>query len=48
MDVQINQKFFNQNYAEHIPCEHSISTIWAFDHIENKYNLYCGKSFLNL
>ena len=27
----------------HIPCRYSISTIWAFDHIENKHNLHPGK-----
>ena len=28
---------------EHIPCGYSMSTIWAFDHIENKHTLYHGK-----
>ena len=23
--------------GKHIPCEHSMSTIWAFDHIESKH-----------
>ena len=27
----------------HIPCRYSISTIWAFDHIENKHTLHPGK-----
>ena len=27
--------------GEHILCGYSISKIWAFDHIENKYNLNC-------
>ena len=27
--------------GEHIPCGSSMSTMWAFDHIENKHNLYC-------
>ena len=27
----------------HIPCVYSMSTISAFDHIENKYTLYRGK-----
>ena len=34
---------------EHIPCGYSMSTIWAFDHIENKHTLYrrkdCMKKF---
>ena len=29
--------------GEHIPCGYSVSTIWAFDSIENKHTLYCGK-----
>ena len=27
----------------HIPCGYSMSTIWGFDHIENKHTLYRGK-----
>ena len=26
-----------------IPCGYSMSTIWAFDHIEKKHTLYRGK-----
>ena len=29
--------------GKHIPCEYSMSTIWGFDHIENKHSLYHGK-----
>ena len=29
--------------GEHIPCGYSMSTMWAFDHIENKYTLYHRK-----
>ena len=29
--------------GEHIPCEYSMSTIWAFDNVENKHTLYRGK-----
>ena len=29
--------------GEHIPCRYSMLAIWAFDHIENKYTLYCGR-----
>ena len=32
--------------GEHIPCGQSVSTIWGFDHIENKYTLYPGKDYL--
>ena len=38
--------------GDHIPWECSMSTIWAFDHIEIKHTLYCGnhlwKNLLNL
>ena len=27
----------------HITCGYSMSTIWGFDHIENKHTLYRGK-----
>ena len=29
--------------GEHFPCGYSMSTIWAFDYIENKHTLYCEK-----
>ena len=29
--------------CEHIPCGYQMSTIWAFDHIENKHTLYHEK-----
>ena len=29
--------------GEHIPCGYSLSTIWGFDHIEDKHTLYRGK-----
>ena len=28
---------------EHIPCGYSISTIWVFDHIDDKHNFYHEK-----
>ena len=35
--------------GEHFPCGYSMSTIWAFDNIENKHTLYrgedCAKKF---
>ena len=31
---------------EHTPCVYSMSTIWAFDHIENKHTLYHGKDYM--
>ena len=30
----------------HIPCGYSLSTIWAFDNIENKHTLYRGEDFM--
>ena len=29
--------------GEHMPRGYSFSTIWAFDNIEKKHTLYCGK-----
>ena len=30
--------------GEHVPCGYSMSTIWAFDNIENRHTLFiCGK-----
>ena len=29
--------------GQHTPYGYSMSTIWAFDHIENKHTLYRGK-----
>ena len=29
--------------GEHIPWGYLVSTIWGFDHIEDKQTLYCGK-----
>ena len=29
--------------GEHVPCGYSMSTIWAFDNIENKHTLYHGE-----
>ena len=34
--------------GEHIPCGYSMSTIWGFDHIENKYTLYRGKDCMKM
>ena len=31
---------------KHITCGYSTSTIWGFDHIENKNSLYRGKDFM--
>ena len=32
--------------GEHIPFGYSLSTIWGFDHIEDKSTLYCGNDFM--
>ena len=44
-----SRKFFNNEIGEHIPYGYSMSTIWTFDHIENKHTLYprkdCMKKF---
>ena len=37
------ENFSTTKIGEHIPCRYSMSTIRAFDHIENKHFLYRGK-----
>ena len=32
-----------EKIGEHIPCEYSVSTIWGFDHIEDKHTLIVEK-----
>ena len=43
------KKFSTKIIGEHIPCGYSMSTIWAFNNIENKHTLYrredCMKKF---
>ena len=36
------ENYLTAKIGEHIPCGYSMSTIWAFDHKENKHNLCCG------
>ena len=36
----------NYTLIEYIPCGYSMSTIWGFDHIEDKHSLYRGKDCL--
>ena len=40
------EKSSTTKMCEHIPCGYSISTIWRFDHIEDKHTLYRGKDFM--
>ena len=37
------ENFPTTKIGEHIPCGYSMSTIWAFNDIENKHTLYCRK-----
>ena len=37
------QKSSITKIEKNIPCRYSTSTIWAFDHIENKHSLYHGE-----
>ena len=37
------EKYSTTKIGEHIPCGYSVSTIWGFDHIEDKHTLYRGK-----
>ena len=41
--MQIIQKTIRKTLGEHIPCGYAMWTILAFDQIENKYTLHCGK-----
>ena len=41
--VKIIQKNCQQKKGKHIPCQYSMSTIWAFDQVENKHSLHRGK-----
>ena len=45
------ENFSKIKIGEHIPCGFSVSTIWAFDKIQNKHTLYfgedCMKKFCN-
>ena len=43
-----SRTFFNNKNCENILCGYSISTIWEFDHIQNKHTLYCGKDCINM
>ena len=46
------EKSSTTEIEKRIPSGYSMSTIWEFDHIENKHSLYFGedlwKSFVNL
>ena len=37
------EKSSTMKVGEYVPCGYSISTIFGFDHIENKHGLYRGK-----
>ena len=47
LDVCANnpENFSTTKISEHIPRGYSMSTIWAFDHIENNHTLYRGKDY---
>ena len=38
--VNIMENSWTTKIGEQIPCRYSMSTIWAFDNIENKHNFY--------
>ena len=46
------EKSSTRKVAEHFPCGYSMSTIWVFNHIEDKNTLYrrkdCMKKFCEL
>ena len=37
------EKSSTTKISEDFPCKYSMSTVWAFDNIENKHSLYHGK-----
>ena len=37
------EKSSTTKIGEHIPCGYSMSTIWGFDHSEDKHTFYHGK-----
>ena len=51
LNVQIDgcandwEKSCSTKLVELIPCGYSMSTIWAFGHIENKHTFYRGGNF---
>ena len=40
------EKFSTRTIAEHIPCRYSLSTMWAFNNIENKDVLYIARKIV--
>ena len=42
------EKSSTTKIGEHITWRHSMSTIWGFDHIENKHTLYHGKDSMKV
>ena len=43
-----NPENFSTKKGKNIPCGYSVSTLYAFNNVENKYTLYCEKSVWNL
>ena len=39
------EKYSIAKIGKRIPCKYSMSSIWAFDHIENKHSLYHRKDY---
>ena len=37
------EKYSTTKIGKHIPCGYSMSTIWGFDHMEDRHTLYRGK-----
>ena len=37
------ENFSTTKIGEHIPSGYSMSTIWAFDNLQNKHTSYCGE-----
>ena len=43
MWIKFFEKSLTPKLGKHIPCRFSMSKIWMFDFIENKYDLYRGE-----
>ena len=40
------EKSSTRKIGENVPCRYSISTIWAFDSVENKHSLCRGEDYM--
>ena len=43
-----SEKSLISKLGKHVSCGYSISTIWTFDHVENKHSFYHGEDCMNM